>query len=60
LKSKLPKINIDADVSFTINTCDPEDLPKFDETKRLKCPGSLKIKNVIEFVYEKLGLQKYF
>lgn len=35
------------------------DLPKFDETKRLTCPGTLNIKEVIGFINGKMGFDKF-
>ena len=52
-------MNLDAKMSFSINTIDANDLPKFDETKRLTCPGSLNIKEVIGFINGKMGFEKY-
>lgn len=56
----IPKsMNLEAKMSFSINTCDPNDLPKFDDSKRLTCPGMLTIKDVIGFVNGKMGFDKY-
>jgi hypothetical protein len=38
---------------------DTADLPKFDETKRLTCPGNLNIKEVIGFINGKMGFDKF-
>lgn len=46
----IPKFNPSSKLGFSINTVDPSDLPKFDETKRLTCPGQITVKEVITFV----------
>jgi hypothetical protein len=46
-KRSYPVYDPQAKVSFSIQTCDPKQLPPFDETKRLTCPGNTRIKEVI-------------
>ncbi len=45
--------------AFTVTTCDPFDLPKYDETKRLVCPGYTTIKEVINFAHSKIDFSKH-
>jgi hypothetical protein len=52
-------MNIDAKMSFSITSVDINDLPKFDETKRLVCPGHLTVKDVIGFVNGKMQFDKH-
>jgi hypothetical protein len=46
-------------LSFSITTCDILDLPKFDDTKKMTCPGFTTIKEVIGFAHGKLSFDKY-
>lgn len=57
LKSTLPQINPDSKISFTVQSCDAE-LPKFDDQKKLTCPGSAKISDVINFINGKINFEK--
>jgi hypothetical protein len=58
-KRSLPSFDANAQIGFSLQTCDPKELPPFDETKRLKCPGSTNIKQVIDFADGKLNFEKY-
>jgi hypothetical protein len=54
---------IDFDLSpklaFTFTSCDRMDLPEYDDTKRMNCPGSVPIKDVIDFANGKLNFSKH-
>lgn len=59
VKRSVPQIELSSKLSFAINTCDTMDLPKFDETKKLTCPGATTIKDVINFAHGKIGFEKH-
>jgi len=40
LKRTVPYIDLDAKLAFSFTTGDENDLPKFDDTKRMNCPRS--------------------
>jgi hypothetical protein len=35
------------------------DLPKFEEGKKLTCPGNTLIRDVIKFISDKVGFEKF-
>lgn len=51
LKRSLPYIDLDGKLAFSFTTADDNDLPKFDDTKRMNCPGSTTIKDVVAFAH---------
>ena len=59
LKRSVPNIELTTKISFLLNTCDKMDLPSFDDSKRLSCPGSTTIKDAILFAHGKLQFDKY-
>lgn len=57
IKPTLPQVNPDQKLSFTIQSCDAE-LPRYDDQKKLSCPGSAKIQDVIIFINSKVGFDR--
>jgi hypothetical protein len=59
LKRSLPYIDLDAKLAFSFTTADDNDLPKFDDTKRMNCPGSTTIKDVVAFAHQKVHFDRH-
>lgn len=59
LKRYMPIYDAQAKVSFSICCCDPTDLPKYDETRRLTCGGDVLASNVITYADDKVTLSKF-
>ena len=59
LKRTLPSIDMQQMLAFSFSCVDEIDLPKFDDTKRLKCPGATTIKDVIQFADQKIKFEKF-
>jgi hypothetical protein len=47
LQRAVPSIDLDGKLAFSFTCADEVDLPKFDDSKRLNCPGATTIKDVI-------------
>lgn len=52
-------MNYQTKLSFAVNTCDPMELPRFEDTKKLTCAGSVQIKDVIGFAHGKVQFDKH-
>lgn len=59
LKKSVPNIDLTLKLSFSVNTCDVMDLPKYDESKKLSCQGVTAIKDVINFAHSKVHFDKH-
>jgi hypothetical protein len=55
----VPSFDLERKLSFSITCCDAMDLPKFDESKKLTCPGTTAIKDVVLFAHGKVQFDKH-
>jgi hypothetical protein len=60
LKRHYPvNLDLQAKLQFSITCCDPMDLPSYDETKKMTCPGHTTVKDVLTFADGKIHFKDH-
>lgn len=60
IKRTLPHIEGSAKISLGVDTVGILDLPKFESGKRLTCPPSTTITELIQFLSKQMNFEKHF
>ena len=59
IKRTLPLMDKSLKITFSAQTLDDMNLPRFNEGKRLSCPSNTKIADVINFLSNKVHFEKF-